>query len=245
MEWAGKVETIASVASMYSRYHGGNTKTFEVEIALETVDDKMKSGMSCETKILTDTIEDVLYVPINAVFKHDERDVCYVYAAPEIVSTPVVTGAKGELYIEIKEGLSEGDEVLLYETEPARVIEPAEEPAKPEAPAEPPAESPEGESAEAPAETTEGADEAPEAEGEKESASAGEEAKTEVEAEASADEAVESAPEEKKSEIEKAPESESNESAASDDSASKDDASDAKDSGESVTAETAASGESS
>ena len=116
---SGKVAKIANVASEANRWSGSSVKTFEIEVAMDTTDDKMKPGMSCEVAVTIDTLEDILYVPVNAVYKHGERDVCF-HAASGVVETLQVTlGQSGEIYVEVVEGLDEGDEVLLYEAMPA------------------------------------------------------------------------------------------------------------------------------
>lgn len=112
---AGKVSKVSSVASASGRWYSpSDVKTFDVEVTLLESDARMKPGMSCEVDILVSTLKDVVHVPVNAVFRDGDSDVCYVVSQFRISPVPVTLGEGGELYIEIKDGLKEGQEVLLY-----------------------------------------------------------------------------------------------------------------------------------
>jgi len=157
MTITGSVKKIANVASEQSRWRGSDVKSFEVEIAMDTSDPKMKPGMSAEVEITIDMLEDVLYVPVNAVYKRGEEDVCFVETSGGMSTVPVVLGQSGEIYVEIKEGLTEGQRVVLYEAMPARLQGEDEAAGREEAADE---EAAAGETAEAGAPTGDAADEA-------------------------------------------------------------------------------------
>ena len=111
----GKVSKVSSVSSQGRRWWmPSDIKTFDVEITLEGSDPLMKPGMSCEVEILINTLADVLYVPVNAVYKDSGKDVCYVVSKSKVSPVEVKIGDGSDLYVEIKEGLTEGQNVLLY-----------------------------------------------------------------------------------------------------------------------------------
>ncbi len=115
MELSGEVTKVASVADSGRRWHSASeTKSFEVRISLEKTDERMKPGMSCNVEIMVERIDDALYVPVNAVFKNEGKDFCHVATGGGPESRPVKIGRSNDIYTEILEGLSPGEEVYLY-----------------------------------------------------------------------------------------------------------------------------------
>ncbi|MHC4713288.1 MAG: efflux RND transporter periplasmic adaptor subunit [Planctomycetota bacterium] len=115
MELSGEVTKVASVADSGRRWHSASeTKTFEIQISLEKTHERMKPGMSCNVEIMVERIEEALYVPVNAVFKNEGKDVCHVVTGDGAESRPVKVGKSNDIYAEILEGLSPGEEVYLY-----------------------------------------------------------------------------------------------------------------------------------
>ena len=90
---------------------GGNSK-YTAVIQIERTED-MLTGMNASVKIVVDTAEDVLIVPIAALFEED--GLTYIYTAFDEKSgtysgaVEVTTGVSDGEYVEITEGLSEGD----------------------------------------------------------------------------------------------------------------------------------------
>jgi len=112
---SGKVSKISSVSSSSRRsWMPSDVKTFDVEVALDQSDARMKPGMSCDVEVIVGTLTGVLYVPANAVFHEDSEDACYVVSGAKVTPTKVVVGERNDLYTEVKEGLKEGQQVLLY-----------------------------------------------------------------------------------------------------------------------------------
>ncbi len=69
--------------------------------------------MSAEVEILVAKLEDVIYVPLQAVTYWDDKRVVYVdnFGNPE--QREVEVGTFSDSFIEITAGLRAGDEVLL------------------------------------------------------------------------------------------------------------------------------------
>ncbi|MEO0146919.1 MAG: hypothetical protein ABIM19_08815, partial [candidate division WOR-3 bacterium] len=64
-------------------------------------------------------VDSVIVVPLTAVGSYENQDVVYVFKNGKAVRTPVKLGVVGEGVAEVKEGLSEGDQVI---TGPASVL---------------------------------------------------------------------------------------------------------------------------
>jgi HlyD family secretion protein len=81
----------------------------------------LKPSMRCRASIYVGRVEDVLHVPVQAIFR--EGPVAFVYT-PEgsgYAQQPVLVGQSSEMYIEVAEGIEEGTPVLLHEPPPDRI----------------------------------------------------------------------------------------------------------------------------
>ncbi len=87
-------------------------KVFDIEVTVDGSDEQLKPGMSALCKIITGTVPDVLYVPLEAVFENNDTTVVYV-KGHGFEQQVVKVGKKNNDYIIIEEGLSEGDQVAL------------------------------------------------------------------------------------------------------------------------------------
>lgn len=74
---------------------------------------KIKAGMSATTSILVEEKKDTLYLPVECVKKTDEGYVVMLKGGNEYKQ--IKTGIITDEYIEIVEGLSVGDEVIILE----------------------------------------------------------------------------------------------------------------------------------
>ena len=75
----------------------------------------MISGMTARVEIVTEQLKDALQVPIEGVFNDDGKPVCYVRKAdgkPE--KREVKPGQSNDHFVQILEGLKEGEEVQLF-----------------------------------------------------------------------------------------------------------------------------------
>jgi HlyD family secretion protein len=114
----GEVHTIADLARRkISRVTGKVTgaKVFSVTIKVLDRDVRLKPGLSATVEIIVNEYDNALYLPLEAVFV-DEQDQNIVYLKQKtggIETRPVVIIESNDRVAVIKEGLQEGDEVLL------------------------------------------------------------------------------------------------------------------------------------
>ena len=107
---------------------------FEVRIKLIELDDRLRPGMSCTSEISTETVENVLSVPIQSVTartninkeekqveasnnkidknKKEPDEIVFVVENSTVKAVKVKTGISDDDYIEIKSGLNGGEEVV-------------------------------------------------------------------------------------------------------------------------------------
>ncbi|MCP4374983.1 MAG: hypothetical protein GY794_02205 [bacterium] len=105
----------APQADQQSRWRSSGTKMYSAIIELENRNiPGVWPGMNAEVEMIIRELDDVLSVPIAAVFSEQEKSFCWRVngsATPERVE--VAVGATNEQSAEIKSGLKEGDRVML------------------------------------------------------------------------------------------------------------------------------------
>jgi len=72
-----------------------------------------RPGMSAVASLRVLTSKDVLSVPVAAVFRDGDRDAVWVVDGDEPTKRQVTLGAQGEEYLEVTEGISEGDMIVI------------------------------------------------------------------------------------------------------------------------------------
>ena len=74
--------------------------------------------MTADVELILDRLDDILQVPIAAVFSEGESTFCWkVTGRSRRTKVPVKVGRSNETDVEILEGLAEGDIVLLVPPE--------------------------------------------------------------------------------------------------------------------------------
>lgn len=103
----GTVMAIAPVATLQS-----GVPLYPVTVQLQQIPERVRAGMSADVEVITEVLEDVLYLPQRAV--RLDGDAAYVMqqtASGEFVVTPVTLGRSLAGNVEILSGLAEGDVV--------------------------------------------------------------------------------------------------------------------------------------
>ena len=113
MQFQGKVNKIAPVADSQAAWENPNRKVYATEVALEEQVPVMKPGVTARVEIIINVLVNVISVPIQAVIKLQDRQVCYVWEDGKAKEVPVTVGSFNDAFIEVTSGLKEGDRVLL------------------------------------------------------------------------------------------------------------------------------------
>jgi RND family efflux transporter MFP subunit len=106
----GTVSEISTLAR--SKDRGSQINVFDVEVEIDSTDERLKPGMSAKADIIIDVYEDVLSVPIEAVFERDDTTVVYTPGGKKI---PVALGDRNDEAVIVTSGLEEGDEIALID----------------------------------------------------------------------------------------------------------------------------------
>ena len=117
MEFTGEIIKIIPISVT-----SGNITSFEVLIEFEVTEDiEVYYGLSANTSIVARKVENVLYVPIQSVYREEGKSYVDLLISDQIdpenpaqsvKKTEVTTGINDYLNIEITSGLSEGDVIV-------------------------------------------------------------------------------------------------------------------------------------
>jgi RND family efflux transporter MFP subunit len=109
--------TVKSVATM-ANAEGWMDRFVKEYETIVTVDDLpleagLKPGFTGDVKIQVNELPDVLMVPVQAVGQVERQHVCFVAVGGGFERRAVTVGENNDKFVEIKEGLSEGEKVAL------------------------------------------------------------------------------------------------------------------------------------
>jgi len=109
----GVVTRVAVVADSAASFMNPDLKVYPTVVKIDGIHDWLRPGMSAEVDILVETLENVVYVPLQAVSYFGDQQVVYVSRGGSTQRREVQVGAFSEQFIEIVSGLQEGEQVLL------------------------------------------------------------------------------------------------------------------------------------
>ena len=109
----GIVTKVAVVADSANSFMNPDLKVYPTTIKIDGTHEWLRPGMSAEIDILVRSLEDVIYIPIQAVTYFDDKRVVYVSRRGRSERREIEVGAFSDSYIEIVGGLEAGEEVLL------------------------------------------------------------------------------------------------------------------------------------
>ena len=108
----GRVVGIGALA-LEAGPSGSAGKHFQMSVALEGPDDRLRPGMSARVAIVADRAQAVVAVPIAAIFHDGEQAICYVAGNAGVRPRVVSLGRRGDDLVEVVAGLSLGERVSL------------------------------------------------------------------------------------------------------------------------------------
>lgn len=94
-----------------------NIVVYPLEVEILDPDESIRPGMTADLDIIAGNAKGVLYVPKEAVIKRGNRSTVMLIEDGKPVPKEVITGLEDDVKVEIKEGLKEGDKVLITQFE--------------------------------------------------------------------------------------------------------------------------------
>ena len=90
-----------------------DVKIFEIYADFDTLDNRLKPGLSTTCYVSTKTLNDTLVVPLVSIFDKDSLKIVYVQNGEKFQQCKVNIGYSGENFAVISEGLKEDDVLCL------------------------------------------------------------------------------------------------------------------------------------
>lgn len=109
----GEVIKVAVVADSANSFMNPDLKVYPSQVRIDGTHDWLRPGMSAQVEILVASLEDVIYVPVQAVSYFGSDQVVYVSRGGSAERRVIEVGDFSDSFIEVVSGLDEGEEVLL------------------------------------------------------------------------------------------------------------------------------------
>lgn len=109
--YTGKVESVANLAQ--NKDYKSKIKIFPVQIRVSGESRKLLPGLSVSCKIIVSEIPDVLYIPLESLFREQTMEYVYLKAGSGFKRREVKSGSINTDFAIITEGLKENDVIAL------------------------------------------------------------------------------------------------------------------------------------
>ncbi len=113
LELTGRVTLVGTLAE--EEHDRRSSKFFRVTVEVAQTDPRLRPGMTARVEILVEERPKALYVPLDAVFEREGRDVCYLVSRGGIEPRDVALGPSNQDFVVIEKGLREGQRVFLVD----------------------------------------------------------------------------------------------------------------------------------
>jgi RND family efflux transporter MFP subunit len=113
-KFKGRIKSVAVLADR-GEWHSTDVKVYTTIVTINEGEliEGIRPGMSAVVDIHVERVEDVLTVPVTAVAQIGEENWIYVESAGGVDKVRVTLGKTNEKFIEITEGLAEGQRVVI------------------------------------------------------------------------------------------------------------------------------------
>jgi HlyD family secretion protein len=109
----GEVTKVGVLPDSQNRWMNPDLKVYLCTITIDGTQDWTKPGMSAKVEILVNKLDDCIYVPVQAVVPDGDKQVCFVAHGLQPERREVEVGEFNDEFIELKNGLKEGERVFL------------------------------------------------------------------------------------------------------------------------------------
>jgi HlyD family secretion protein len=109
----GEITKVGVLPDSANRWMSPDLKVYLTTIAINGSHDWVKPGMSAKVEIMVNKLDDVVYIPVQAVSPDNGKQICYVAGSFKPERREVEVGEFTDEFIHVKSGLKEGEKVLL------------------------------------------------------------------------------------------------------------------------------------
>ncbi len=109
----GEVVSVAPLPTTAGNWISDEVKYFVSVVKLDSVPQGIRPGMTAEIEFDVERRPDVLAVPSEAIALEQGHNVCYVAGVDGLERRPVTLGRSTRDFLEVTQGLTEGEQVVL------------------------------------------------------------------------------------------------------------------------------------
>ncbi len=110
--------TVKSVAVLPDQggWLASDTKVYKTIVTVDEEVAQLKPGMTAVVEIDIEQLKNIVSVPIQAIVQRGSENWCYVKTPGDVEKRPVTLGKTNDKFVEIKQGLTDNDMVVLNPT---------------------------------------------------------------------------------------------------------------------------------
>jgi HlyD family secretion protein len=112
-QFTGKIEQISTIATIDFSAGWPIPRNFNLQIALDQTDARLKPGMTAQLTVVVDRVPDALTIPVEASFQKSGKTVAYVWQSSKFQERVIEVGRRSRDLILIANGLRPGDRVAM------------------------------------------------------------------------------------------------------------------------------------
>ena len=111
ISYSGSVKSVAVMPDQNG--WSGDTKVYETVVTIDEDVTKLKPGMTAVVEIHIEELRDVVSIPVQAIVQRQKQTWAYIDNGGEIERRELILGKTNTKFVEVKSGISEGDQVVL------------------------------------------------------------------------------------------------------------------------------------
>ena len=112
-QFTGNVEEIGTIASLDFSGSWPFPLNFNLRIALDREDPRLKPGMTAQVTVVVDRVPNAITIPVQAMFQKSGQTVVYLWRGSEFREKVIAIGRTSRDRILVAKGLDPGDRVAL------------------------------------------------------------------------------------------------------------------------------------
>lgn len=111
--YKGSVKSVAVLAERGHRFSSSDVKKYTTIVTIDEPVSRLRPGMSATAVIHVDRLENIISIPVQAIIQRGKSNWCYVETDGSIELRSITLGKTNDIFVEISEGLEEGERVIL------------------------------------------------------------------------------------------------------------------------------------
>jgi RND family efflux transporter MFP subunit len=112
-QYRGTVQSVGVIPTQSTGYTNPDVKVYDTLVTIDEQVEQLKPGMTAVVEIHVDRLQGVLCVPVQAVVQVEDDTWCFVESSGGVERRAVTLGKSNDKFVQIADGVSEGDRVVL------------------------------------------------------------------------------------------------------------------------------------